>query len=388
MRLVDAMIGLAFIGFVPSALAYQETQVSGGGTIKGKVVYNGEIPTRTVVPTKDQQVCGGVREEPEVKVGADNGVGDAIVYLKEVEQGKAWPAAAQAPILDNKDCIFTPPSRRSRPASSTSTTPIRSCTTRTASTAGAPPSTSRCPTRVRPSRSTCRAPGQVRIECDAHGWMLGWVYAVANPYYALTGEDGTFEITEVPPGDYTLIANQAYTGPVEVEVDGHGRGDRRGAGRARRSPEAEADAGSSSIGRNDGRELIRRRGDEHRPSSRRARRQAAGVGGLPEGAARDAPDAVAAGRAGPTTRSASRGGSSSTGRCSAARRPRPRRPAGCRGSTPWTWRTRRKAAPPRRSGSPGSRTRISTPRRSTPASSRRRCARSTTSRRWTRPRTS
>ena len=88
--------------------AYQEAQVTGGGTIKGKVVYNGEIPTRTVVPTKDQQVCGGVREEPEVKVGADNGVGDAIVYLKEVEQGKAWPAAAQAPTLDNKELHLHP----------------------------------------------------------------------------------------------------------------------------------------------------------------------------------------------------------------------------------------------------------------------------------------
>ena len=52
----------------------------------------------------------------------------------------------------------------------------------------------------------------------AHGWMLGFVYAVANPYYALTAEDGTFEIAEVPPGDYTLIANQAYTGPIEVDV--------------------------------------------------------------------------------------------------------------------------------------------------------------------------
>ena len=61
--------------------------------------------------------------------------------------------------------------------------------------------------------------GQVRVECDAHGWMLGFVYAVANPYYALTAEDGTFEIADVPPGKYTLIANQAYTGPVEVEVE-------------------------------------------------------------------------------------------------------------------------------------------------------------------------
>ena len=100
--------GLVVACAASPARAYQEAPVTGGGTIKGKVVYNGEIPIRTVVPTKDQQVCGGVREEPEVKVGADNGVGDAIVYLKEVEQGKAWPAAAQAPTLDNKDCIFTP----------------------------------------------------------------------------------------------------------------------------------------------------------------------------------------------------------------------------------------------------------------------------------------
>ena len=32
--------------------------------------------------------------------------------------------------------------------------------------------------------------GQVRIECDAHGWMLGWVYAVANPYFALRPRTG------------------------------------------------------------------------------------------------------------------------------------------------------------------------------------------------------
>jgi uncharacterized surface anchored protein len=48
--------------------------------------------------------------------------------------------------------------------------------------------------------------------------MLGFVYAVANPYYALTAEDGSFEIADVPPGNYTLIANQAFTGPVEIPV--------------------------------------------------------------------------------------------------------------------------------------------------------------------------
>jgi len=39
-----------------------------------------------------------------------------------------------------------------------------------------------------------------------------------NPYYALTGKDGAFTIKDVPPGAYTLVAWQEYTGAVEVPV--------------------------------------------------------------------------------------------------------------------------------------------------------------------------
>jgi hypothetical protein len=48
--------------------------------------------------------------------------------------------------------------------------------------------------------------------------MLGWIYVVDNPYAIVTGEGGSFEITDVPPGEYTLIADQAYTGPTEIAV--------------------------------------------------------------------------------------------------------------------------------------------------------------------------
>lgn len=52
----------------------------------------------------------------------------------------------------------------------------------------------------------------------AHGWMLGWIYVVDNPYYALTGADGKFSITDVPPGEYSLVAWQSFTGPVQQKV--------------------------------------------------------------------------------------------------------------------------------------------------------------------------
>jgi uncharacterized protein (DUF2141 family) len=61
-------------------------------------------------------------------------------------------------------------------------------------------------------------PGTVRVDCDAHGWMEGWIYVVDNPYYAITGADGKFTIADVPPGEYDLVAIQSFTGPVQQKV--------------------------------------------------------------------------------------------------------------------------------------------------------------------------
>ena len=68
-------------------------------------------------------------------------------------------------------------------------------------------------------RTVCRQSSKtVRVDCDAHGWMEGWIYVVDNPYYAVTGADGKFSITDVPPGDYKLVAVQPFTGPIEMPV--------------------------------------------------------------------------------------------------------------------------------------------------------------------------
>jgi len=61
-------------------------------------------------------------------------------------------------------------------------------------------------------------PGLVRIECDSHGWMLAWVYVADSPYYARTAKDGSFSITDIPPGDYTLVATQNYAGDTDIPV--------------------------------------------------------------------------------------------------------------------------------------------------------------------------
>lgn len=44
----------------------------------------------------------------------------------------------------------------------------------------------------------------IDIKCDVHPWMKGYVVVTEASHYALTGTDGTFEITGLPPGDYKI----------------------------------------------------------------------------------------------------------------------------------------------------------------------------------------
>lgn len=211
---------VALTALTPMAYSYQEVTVGDGGTIKGRVVFQGSPPPmKTIIPTKDQEVCGGIREEPQIVLSGDQGIQDAVVFLKAVEIGKAWEQSAHTPKLNNLKCNFVPHVQVASVGSDIeimSSDPVLHNThgfldKRTVFSVLLPNQGDRV---KRPLKKA----GIVRVECDSHGWMLGWIYIADNPYSALTAKDGTFTITDVPPGTYTLVAWQEYTGLTEVPV--------------------------------------------------------------------------------------------------------------------------------------------------------------------------
>ena len=201
------------------AAAYEVAPVSNGGSIQGKVTFTGSPPApRKVIPTKDKEVCGGVREVPLIALAPDKGVQEAVVYLKGVEKGKGWDKAGKPPAIDNQACDFMP-HVQVMPAGDVeivNSDPVLHNThgfygKQTAFNVALPNKDQRI-------KKPLKKPGLVRVECDAHGWMLGWIYVADTPYYAITGKDGTFSIKDVPPGQYTLVVWQEHTGEVERPV--------------------------------------------------------------------------------------------------------------------------------------------------------------------------
>lgn len=200
--------------------AYEQIAVAKGGSLQGTVTFNGEVPMRKIVPTKDTEICGAIRDVPLIKVGAGNGVAETVVYLKDVSQGKNWQKPKPAiPVLDNKSCIFEPHVQIVATGSDLSilnSDPVLHNThgfldKRTVFNVA-------LPLQGMKVNKPLRKSGVMRVECDAHGWMRAWVYVAENPYYALTDDKGAFTITDIPAGDYTLVVWQEETGTMEKPV--------------------------------------------------------------------------------------------------------------------------------------------------------------------------
>jgi hypothetical protein len=215
-----ALAAAFVLGPAPAAGAYEVVAVTDGGGLKGKVTFDGPAPPkRKIVPTKDREACGsGVREVDQIAVGPDKGVLESIVYLKQVDKGKAWVKPAKPPELNNVKCDFQPHVQvmpqgdivivNSDPVLHNTKSFIDK----------APVFNLALPNQGQRITRAVKRTGIMRVECDAHGWMLGWVYVADSPYYAITAKDGTFAITDIPPGSYTLVAWHEFTGAREMPV--------------------------------------------------------------------------------------------------------------------------------------------------------------------------
>ena len=78
----------------------------------------------------------------------------------------------------------------------------------------------------------------VPFKCDVHGWMNAYVGVLDHPYFAVTGEDGKFELKTLPPGTYTIEAWHEKLGAQHPERHARAEGNaRKSRSRSRRRPD-------------------------------------------------------------------------------------------------------------------------------------------------------
>ena len=65
---------------------------------------------------------------------------------------------------------------------------------------------------------TAKEDAPIPFKCDVHGWMTSWAGVLDHPYFAVTGEDGSFAIPNLPPGTYTLAAWHERLGTQTMSI--------------------------------------------------------------------------------------------------------------------------------------------------------------------------
>jgi hypothetical protein len=185
--------------------------VSDGGTVTGKVTFSGKDEAPKVFKiSKDNDVCGtGEREIDYVRV-VNGALLDTVVYLDKVKEGKAFPAELTKATLDQKGCEFKPflqVMQNGTNIAAVNSDPVLH-NIHTYEILGRAKKTVFNVSQPKPNTVTkmvkLKRGSAMKVECDAHDFMHGFVFVARNPYAAIVQDDGSFTIDNVPPGKYTV----------------------------------------------------------------------------------------------------------------------------------------------------------------------------------------
>lgn len=224
--------------------AYEELTVSNGGTLRGTVTLEGEVPkpkgyNLTTLP--DAVYCGRISDGRGWRLLQPFDIGDSgvfrqvVVYIESIEKGKSF-AESKPPRIEAMDCRFLPfvnVVRDQRDVVVVNMDPAMHDIQAYETSHLGPrvlfniplPISKRYPNKAGlsanfskhyegdPVTQTVHMTKNRKVfvmQCGFHAYMESWALVADHPYYTVTDEHGQFSLSEIPPGTYKLVVWHPY----------------------------------------------------------------------------------------------------------------------------------------------------------------------------------
>jgi plastocyanin len=209
---------------VPPPVVYFKVDPATAGSVAGSIQYVGKRPARKVVDMSSDPACvdahHGKAYDESLVVNRNGTLANVFVYIKSGLEGKTFPVPSTPVTIDQQGCWFHPRvlgiqvGQRLSVINSDPVThnihPMAEINREWNHSQGAgdPPL----------ARKFLKPEVMIPVKCNIHSWMHAFIGVVDNPYYAVTGADGTFKIDNLPPGDYVLEAWQEKLGRQDAKI--------------------------------------------------------------------------------------------------------------------------------------------------------------------------
>jgi plastocyanin len=207
------------------APAYFQVNPATAGAINGKVVFAGRKPTRKTINVKSEEPeCAPAGTAPlmseDTVVNANGTLANVFVYVSAGLEGKTFAPPEGPAKFDQKGCSFRPHVigvRTGQPFVVTNSDPV------THNVHPTPANNREWNQGQRPGtesieRTFDKPEIGIPIKCNVHSWMNAFACVVDHPFFAVTGDDGSFSLKGLPPGEYTVTAWHEKLGMKEQKV--------------------------------------------------------------------------------------------------------------------------------------------------------------------------
>jgi outer membrane protein assembly factor BamB len=194
--------------------------------VSGTVRFDGQLPRRNGInmTPESARLYDQKPLDENILAGKNGGLANVFVYAKRGVERKKYSMPDKPALLDQTKSMFRPRIQGVRVGQDFI---IRNSdpyihNTRSLSLRNRAFNIGQPPKSADRERVFKRAEGPIRLGCDFHKWMAAWIFVLDHSFFAITDENGNFEIKGLPPGEYTFEAWHEEFGDqrVTLKVDG------------------------------------------------------------------------------------------------------------------------------------------------------------------------
>jgi len=199
------------------------------GDVTGSVTFDGAAPKPSRVRMDADKVCARAHKDvvmsEEAIVNANGTLKNVLVYVKDGLKVKKFPTPKTKLKFDQHGCMYSPhvlAVQTGQEVEVVNSDPtlhnVHSLSTKNTAFNVAQPKQGMILTKTFDQSEI------FKVKCEVHTWMGAYMGVFEHPFFAVTGDDGSFKLEKLPAGEYTLEAwHEKYgTQTMKVTVDKSG----------------------------------------------------------------------------------------------------------------------------------------------------------------------